>query len=156
MEAKTLMCTTQITFGGNKKYSEGINMDFSYYDSFFHDGNIFDISQVRDTIVISMCSAQISAKENRDNLRLDPESIIRGKLHIEGITDVLVDEQKFAGALKKEYDSGNIIRLDISDNCIELVVSWHNFPPKPTNRDCNSYRITGMAIGWENTPSQVE
>ncbi|MCH9612122.1 MAG: hypothetical protein S4CHLAM102_06050 [Chlamydiia bacterium] len=105
---------------------------------------------------MNICSAQISAKENRDNLRLDPESIIRGKLHIESITDVLVDEQKFAGVLKKEYDSGRILDLNVKENSVYLFIQWCNFPPSLKEEDYNSYLISAKRIWWENTPSQVE
>ncbi|MCH9612121.1 MAG: hypothetical protein S4CHLAM102_06040 [Chlamydiia bacterium] len=131
-------------------------MDFSYYNGLFHDGSILDISHNGKQMILSMCSAELDEEDNRDNLPLDSADRIMGKLHIDDIGDIQVDEQKFAGVLKKEYDSGRILRLNVKENSVYLFIQWCNFPLSLKEEDYNSYLISGKRIWWENLPHLVE
>lgn len=131
-------------------------MDISNYTSFFHDGSIGEIQHDRDGIVLSMSSAQMDEEDNKDNIPLSKDDFIQGKLHIEGIKSIIVDDQPFFGVLKKTHDSGGIFRFELRRGVVELMISWENFRPKPKEEDFTVTKIEAENIWWENIPDLVD
>lgn len=131
-------------------------IDFSKYTGYFHDGSILSIDHKDHTIVFSMTSAEMDEEDLQDNIHLskdDPFKCLRGKLHIEGIKEILINNVPLSGILKKEYDDGDIFKLEIKKNSVELCIIWEDFPPKPTRNNFSVIKIDAEKIYWENIPN---
>ena len=125
-------------------------MNVSKYD--FHDGCIIDIEHFDNKILISMESVEISEDELQEDIVLSKYNTITGKLHIEDIGKIHVNNQEFFGILIKNYDRGYIFSFDIDENKATLVISWETCPPKMYEQtDFISIEITADIIYWENT-----
>lgn len=126
-------------------------MDIKKYSDFFHDGGIINIMQKNNSIEISMESNQIWPEWNKDKIPLSSYKTIKGKLHLEGVTNITEDHinQKL---IYMNYDSGEILDFDINDNKIKLLVIWLNYPPKPKLDKTELIEIEAKKIFWENIP----
>lgn len=128
--------------------------------AYFHDGTLIDITDLKSVIVISMESAELECEDFSVN-ELSQCNTIRGKLHLEDVKNVYINDTLSHKRLKKEYDSGGIFDFSINQTKendhdlfeVEISVKWVNYPPnKPTNEFCN-IKITAHKIWWENDPS---
>lgn len=123
--------------------------------SYFHDGNLKDIDHRNNKIIFTMSSAEMHEDELTDDITLsskDNFKCLRGKLHVEGIRKIQVDDKPFLGRLKKHFDSGEILHLEIKKNYVELSIAWINYPPKPRDEDFSTIQVEADKIYWENTP----
>lgn len=130
-------------------------MDISKYTSFFHDGSIMNIEHLGSNLIFTMGSAEMHEEDLQDNIALskgDPFKCLRGKLHIEEIRKILLDDIPLSRILKKEYDDGDIFRLEIKKNSVEICVIWEDFPPKPKRNSFSVIKIDAEKIYWENIP----
>lgn len=127
-------------------------MDISKYTSFFHDGGIDDIKHIENRMIISMESAEMDKNDINEDITLSKYDTIQGKLHIEGIINITINEKPFSGVLKKIYDSGNIFDFELGKNYVKLLVSWGNYPPKSDIDDFSTIEIEAEKIWWENIP----
>jgi hypothetical protein len=122
------------------------------YTAYFHDGSLIDIQHNNDQIVLSLGSAEMDFDEVEDSIQLSERNTIMGKLYLEGIISINLNENKFFGVLKMKYDSGKIFDLEIKENKVEISLSWENFPLKPDVNDFDSIEIKATKIRWENIP----
>lgn len=153
-----------------KHYVIRVHMDISKkYTGFFHDGLLIDIEHKNDKIIFLMQSAEITQKVMSEdmqlsddhkilpeNLALSKENCIVGKLHIENIKKITVDDQVYHGLLVKKYDDGEILDFQIDGCSVELSINWVDYPPKPEIDEFTTIRIEAEKISWENIPDWVE
>lgn len=129
--------------------------DIRRYTSFFHDGSITDISHTDNVIIISMESAEMDIEDVKDDITLAKDDRIRGRLHIEGIKNIEINNEPFNEIVKKIYDDGGIFDFEIEQNSIELSIDWVNYPPKPKVDEFSVIKIQAKKIWWENLPGQT-
>jgi hypothetical protein len=135
------------------KSIKGFNiMDISKYAAFFHDGSIIDIKHIGDQITILMESAEMEEKDMQDNITLTKDNRIKGKLHIEGVKCIKINNEKNLKLIKKIHDEGGIFNFEITKNSVVLSVDWVNFPPKPKVNEFSVIKIEAEKIWWENIP----
>lgn len=130
-------------------------MDISYYEAFFHDGELKNIEHKNDTVVLTMCSSEMDYDDVADKhieLAQDPITCIKGKLHIEEVEQITISEQPFHKKLKMFYDDAEIFKLKIEKRRVEICIKWTDFPPKPRKSDFSVIQIQGKKIYWENLP----
>lgn len=130
-------------------------IDISKYEGYFHDGSILTINHQRNQIIFSITSAEMDEEDLQDDITLskdDPFKCLRGKLHIEGIKKILIDNVPLSGVLKQEYDHGSILDLNIKEHSIKIFVEWIDFPPKTRRNNFSLIKIEAEKIYWENIP----
>jgi hypothetical protein len=127
-------------------------MDIKKYSSFFHDGGIIDVVQIDDKVEISMESSELDREDNKDNIPLSKFNRIKGKLHLERVQNIIVDN-KPVSFIKMIYDSGEILDFEIYENKkVLLGLVWSNYSPKKHVRQWQSIKIEAKRIYWENIP----
>lgn len=131
-------------------------MNISKYTAFFHDGSIFDIQHVKDKIEFSMASAEMDEEDVEDDIALSQDDQIQGKLYIEGIKNIKINDKLFLGVLKKIYDNGRIFDFEITKNSVELSIDWVNFPPKSEANEFSVIEIEAEKIYWANIPDLAQ
>lgn len=127
-------------------------MDISDYTSFFHDGSLLEIKHENDKIELSMSSAEMDEEDLKEPIVLSKDDRIVGKLHIEGIKNIIVDNERLEKSLKKEYDDGEIFHLEIVNNTVNLEIIWGNYPPNPEVDEFSEITIEAQKVYWENIP----
>ncbi|MCK4935095.1 MAG: hypothetical protein KAR79_05860 [Simkaniaceae bacterium] len=127
-------------------------MLIDHYIPFFHDGAVINIEHLNTSIEISMQSAQMHKEDLIDEIKLSKHHRIKGKLHLDGIQDILMNGVHHLGKLKMDYDKGGIFDFILKNNLIELQIEWVNFPPKPDVTDFSVIIIQADHIWWENIP----
>jgi hypothetical protein len=128
-------------------------MDISEYAAFFHDGSIMDILHIGDKIEFFMVSAEMDEDDLKDDIVLSKDDSIQGKLHVEGIKNIIVDKQPFLREITKKYDKGRVFDFEIEKSVIELSIIWVNFPPKLEVNEFSVIKIEAEKIWWENIPN---
>ena len=83
-------------------------MDISDYTAFFHDGSLLEIKHDNDKIELSMSSAEMDEEDLKEPIELSNDDCIVGKLHIEGVKRIVVDDELLESPLKKECEDGQI------------------------------------------------
>lgn len=132
-------------------------MNISKYEDYFHDGTIHDIDHNMNNIILSLESAQLQSDWNKDNIQLSKNKTISGKLHIEEVKAIRINNKVFDDCLKKTYDSSDIYDLSIQKNKVRILVSWIDYPPKPpVETDVFTIEIEADNIFWENVPHLFE
>lgn len=63
----------------------GLLRNFEKYTAYFHDGDLYSITQIDSELVIFMEICQISPEDMKDNIQLSNFSTIRGKLHLSNV-----------------------------------------------------------------------
>ncbi|WP_068471243.1 hypothetical protein [Candidatus Protochlamydia phocaeensis] len=126
-------------------------MDINKNSSFFHDGGIIDIKNNLNKIEISMESSQLLPEWNLDHIPLSNFQTIRGKLHLEGIKSLKVND-KSVEQIKMQYDSGEILNFDLEHFKVKFYITWINYPPKQRIQETESLEIEAEKIYWENIP----
>lgn len=128
-------------------------MDISKNTAAFHDGSIIAINHSKDHAIVLMESAEMDEEDVKDDVMLSRDNRIRGKLHIEGIRNIQINNKPFLNKIKKEYDDGGIFSFEIAKNFVKLSIDWVNFPPKPQVNEFSVLKIEAEKIWWENTPT---
>ena len=129
-------------------------MNINKYTGYFHDGTVHDIDHSNNKMEISMESAEILSEWNKDNIPLSKHSRISGKLHLEEIKSIRINDKIYNGKLKKTYDSSDVYDFEIQKNKVILLISWINYPPKPPEKtDIFTIEIEVGRIYWENSPT---
>ena len=123
-----------------------------HYVPFFHDGAIIAIDHKLNKIEVCMQSAAIDEDDLRDNISLSKFHRIKGKLHLENIDRIFVNDVLFSGKLQMLHDKGSIFDFILEDRRIELQISWVNFPPNPDINEFSVIIIHAQKIWWENIP----
>ena len=126
----------------------------SKYTSYFHDGSLVAIEYGKNDseLTLTMESAEVDPEDIKDPISLSKEDRIKGKLHLKGIKNIYIDDEKLSTPLKMNYDDGGIFDLEIKDNEITLDISWCNYPPKARTNDFSSITINVEDVRWENIP----
>jgi hypothetical protein len=119
----------------------------------FFNGSVMDIQHTEDKIELSMASAEMDLEDIENDIILSKDDSIQGKLHIEGVKNIKIDEKPFLGIIKKTYDNGKIFDFEITRNSVELSIDWVNFPPKPEVNEFSVIKIEAEKIWWENIPN---
>ncbi len=123
-----------------------------YYAQFFHDGAIVSIEHHLNNMEISMQSAQMDLEDLKDDIKLSEHNYIKGKLHLENIKTISIDEIPYFETLQMPYDEGGIFDFIVDKQMVELQIIWVNFPPKPNVNEFSTIKITAEKIWWENIP----
>ncbi len=118
----------------------------------FHDGALLNIEHAGHTYIFTLESAEMDPLDMKDVIILSQRGTIKGKLHIENIEHVKVNELTFQHELNMQYDYGSIFDLNIQNNIIEIQVSWRNSPQKPYVNDFSTIVLKSKNIWWENLP----
>ena len=108
-------------------------MQISKYSSFFHDGEILDIKHAENNVEILMRSAEIDPDEMKDNIRLSPGNFIKGKLHIQGIKKIKINDKPFYGIITKTYNDNDLLHLKILKNTVFIEVGWRGSLPNQSD-----------------------
>jgi hypothetical protein len=126
----------------------------SKYTSYFHDGSLLNIQYGKTPVdlTLSMESCYIDEEDLKDPIPRSSEDTLRGKLHLKGIKNIYIDNEVLSTPLKMNYDDGEIFRLDIKDNEIQMHIIWNNYPPKNRVNDCSTITINVEDVYWENIP----
>ncbi|MDE3046514.1 MAG: hypothetical protein KGJ02_07725 [Verrucomicrobiota bacterium] len=123
-------------------------MNISNHD--FHDGYIIDVQHRNNRLEISMESAQISDDELNDDIVLSNHHTIKGKLHLEEVESIKINNKENLETITKKYDEGIIHSFDIKENKLTLVLSWVNHTPNVYEEtDFFKYEIEAKKIWWE-------
>jgi len=122
------------------------------YAHYFHDGNLFNISILRNEIAFQMCSAEVDFSEIGKNLTLSKDHRIRGILHLKTIQDVYITGEYKLEKLFDVFNLGTILDFEIRNKSIELGILWENYPPKLRTNTFTTIVIQADSIWWENTP----
>lgn len=129
-------------------------MNISKYD--FHDGYLIDMKQINNNIEIVMESAEIWEEDLQDNIIVSEHNTIKGKLHLEKIKNLKINDKIVNEVFVKKYDRGDIFSFDIEGNTATLVLSWENCHPHPYERtDFFTIEIEAEKIWWENIPDLI-
>ena len=126
----------------------------SKYTAYFHDGSLIAIDYGKDDteLTLTMESAEVDPEDIKDPIHLSEEERIKGKLHLKGIKNIYIDDEKLSTPLKMNYDDGSIFDLEIKDNTVLLDINWCNYPPKNEVNDFSTITIEVEDVCWENTP----
>ena len=125
---------------------------FIKYIDYFHDGILIDIQQTKNSITLIMESAEIDPEDMNDNILLTQNNSLKGKLHLEKIISVKINNKIHVENLYKAYDHGTILDFEIEENTVELGITWTNFHPKTPTNDFSVIEIEADKIWWENLP----
>lgn len=129
-------------------------MNIQNYTSYFHDGTVHDINHVKNHMEIAMESAQLLPAWNEDAIKLSKYDTISGRLHLDKIKSIRVNENNYTGELRKTYDSSDINHFEILSNKAILLIRWINYPPNPYEEtDIFTIEIEADEIYWENVPN---
>ncbi len=126
-------------------------MDIQNYVAWFHDGTLKEIVHEPDKshISILMSSSEILDWEEFDNkIELSKNQTIVGKLHLQDIKKITVNDNPYNGILQKFYADGEILDFEMEANIIELGILWHLSP----KNDFSTIKIKAGKIWWENLP----
>ena len=127
-------------------------IDISKYASYFHDGNLFNISILKNEVTFQMSSAEVDFSEIEKDLALSKDHRIRGVLHLNNIQNVRLTGQYELENLFDVFNLGTILDFEIKDKIIELGVLWENYPPKLRTNEFTTIVIQADSIWWENLP----
>lgn len=131
-------------------------MNVIKYGPYFHDGSLIDIEQVDQEYLLSMESAEMDLEAIEDDVVLSERKTIKGKLHLEKIQSIWINDLLFHGELKMLYDYGTIFDLNFQQNRVELQISWRNAPGKPEVNDFSTVVVQADKIWWENIPDLLD
>lgn len=127
-------------------------MNLSKYSDYFHDGSLINFKHVGNKIEISMSSAEIIPEHMIKNMPPLNKNRITGRLYLDGVKKIKINNASFTGTLKKVYDSGSILDFEISKDTVFLGIEWTDYPPKPRKSDFSKIEIEAEKIRWENIP----
>ena len=124
----------------------------SKYTSYFHDGSLVAIEYGKnDTeLTLTMESAEVDPEDINDPIRLSTEDRIKGKLHLNGISSICINDEKLSSPLKMNYDDGNIFHFKIREDEVLLQIIWTNYSPRNNDEAFSTITIAVENVCWEN------
>ena len=127
----------------------------SKYAGYFHDGSIREIQHEKDTVTISIESAQVLPEWDWDRgiLPLSKRETIVGKLHMECVKSIKENGKLFPSILRMIYDHSDLFDIEIEKNKVKLLVTWEQYLPKKIRTDMYNIEISAEKIYWENIPT---
>lgn len=129
-------------------------MDIEKYTGYFHDGGLIGVKRKEKNMELFLRSCEISSEEPIHRKILSEDNALKGKLCLEGVKWIKVDDKKDKEIPRKDYDDGEILDLEIDDNKVFLLIEWKNWPPKlrQHTNDVSKIEIEAEKIRWENIP----
>ena len=127
-------------------------IDINKYADLFHDGSIINIDHIDNKMTISMESAEVDEEDIKDDITIAKDDRIRGKLHIEKIKSITINNKSYLEIVKKIYDEGGIVNFEITRNSVLLSIDWVNFTPSQKTNEFSVIKIEAEKIYWENIP----
>lgn len=124
-------------------------MDISKYTYFFHDGEVISINHHGNDVVFFLKSAETDPADI-DNIALSKNNILRGKLHVEGITHVIENGVAFNHKIKLKMSDNDLLHLKIKDGIVFCEIGWRG--SEPFQNDFSAFEIYAEKIWWENIP----
>lgn len=124
-------------------------MNIANYASYFHDGEILDITHYNNEIEMTLVSAEIDPKLIND-IRLSKDKKLKGKLHIKGIRSILNNGKEFKGQLKMFFSDNDLLHLKISKTVVLCEIGWRG--RNSGEIDFSDFEIHATKIWWENIP----
>jgi hypothetical protein len=86
----------------------------------FHDGALLAIERNGQGYVFSLESAEMDRSDMKDLLFLSKRGTIKGKLHLEIVQSIKINELIFRDELKMKYDYGSVFDFDIYRSRMKL------------------------------------
>jgi hypothetical protein len=127
-------------------------IDISKYAAYFHDGNLFNISKLKNEITFQMTSAEVDFTEIEKGLTLSKDHRIRGILHLYNIQSIKLTCEYKLENLFDVFNLGTVLDFEIINKTIELGILWENYPPKVHTNEFTTIVIQADRIWWENIP----
>lgn len=127
-------------------------MDIKKYTGYFHDGGFIGAIRKENNMELFLRSCEISSDEPIDRKILSEDNALKGKLYLNGVKWIKVDDKENKEIPWKEYDDGEILDLKIDNNKVFLLIEWTNFPPKTRVTDVGTIEIEAEKVYWENIP----
>lgn len=131
-------------------------MDIKTYASWFHDGDLREIKHdvKKRTVIITMTSAQIIDEALFEKkIELSDYHTIVGKLHLEGIEEIRINDELFLDELVKQTDCASILDFEIeSGNKLSLGIQWFDFPDIDGKMKYSYITFQISKYWWENLP----
>jgi len=125
------------------------------YAGYFHDGSVRNLKHEKDSIIISIESAQVLPEWHwdRKNIPFSIRDTISGKLHLAHIKSIKQNDELFSETLKMVYDHCDVFDLEIEESRIKLLITWEQYMPTRQRTDMLSIEIKAEKIYWENIPT---
>ena len=123
-------------------------MNIIKYEDYFHDGYVNGINHLGNNIDFFLESSVINPNEIADKDLLTPSNTFKGTLTIYNIKNFKINNKKYEGVLKMQYDDGDILELKIAGNRVFLLIQWKDFPPKTCLTDVSKIEIEAQMIQW--------
>jgi hypothetical protein len=127
-------------------------IDVSKYTGFFHDGNLFGISKIKNEIAFRMSSAEVDPSEIEKFLPLSKDHRIQGVFHLSNIQSLHLTGEYKLERLFDVFDLGTILDFEIIDRTVELGILSENYPPKAHTNEFTTIVIQAERTWWENIP----
>ena len=127
-------------------------MNIEKYTGYFHDGGLIGVKRKKNNMELFLRSCEISSEEPIDRKILSEDNALKGKLCLEGVKWIKVDNKENEEIPWKDYDDGEILDLEIDNNKVFLLVEWKNWPPKPSTRDVSKIELEAEKFYWKNIP----
>jgi hypothetical protein len=131
-------------------------MGISKYEAYFHDGSLYNIEHKKNQIILSMSSAEMDTTDMKDDIPFSSDDTLKGRLHIEGIKSITIDDKPLFDILKMHYEKAGIFNLEIKKHSVELQLIWKTYTPKPKEMDFSTIKIEATTIYWEPVPDLVD
>jgi hypothetical protein len=128
------------------------SIKFIRYIPYFHDGVLISIKHVGKVIQIGMASAEIDPEEIKNDIQLARDNSLKGKLHLEGVKAVRINNSTYQQKLRMLHDHGTILDFEVNNGLVELGITWTDFHPKPATNNYTMIEIIAEKIWWENIP----
>lgn len=133
------------------------------YAGFFHDGAIMNIEHIENNITLSISSAELDEddlifartdkNDSSNDIPLSEDNSIQGRLHVEGVKKIIINDKPFLDQLTMDYDRGKIFDLVFANNSVEISIDWTNYPPKKDVNEFSTIEIEAEKAWWENIPN---
>ena len=120
------------------------------YADYFHDGRVFEINHNGKNVVIFMESAELDTEDLMGDVKLTKDDCLKGKLHIEGVRSIKINDADFFDQIKKIPESNDLLHFGIKEGKVLLEVGWLEI--NPTCYNLSAFEIQAEKIWWENLP----
>ena len=124
-------------------------MDITRYTSYFHDGEVLDIKQKNNNIVMTLISAEVDESVFNE-IMLSDDNRIKGKLHIVGVNLILSNGVEVKEALKMIFSDNDLLHLKINENVVFCEIGWRGAGLGEV--DFSDLEIRATSVWWENLP----
>ncbi len=129
-------------------------MDIKKYVGYFHDGSVISIHQDNDKIIMCMESCEILPEWGFKEYILSDSKTIRGKLIFHQVESILINDKQI-DQIERIHEEGEILKLRIYNDYADLIVVWHKYPLRESNRYFEEIVIKATKIEWENIPDMI-